>query len=269
MPFVQSRAGQVFYTEQGRGRPVVLLHAALHDHTDFDAVAEPLAAAGHRVLAVDWPGHGRSETPTRGPRSVAAPLLAGVLADLVAELDLERAVFVGNSVGGYAAARLALDHPDRVAGLVLVNAGGFVKVPRLAARALGVPAVNRAVFPRLVPRYMKPDSDRLHAITRRVQDRARSRTGAAVSAALWRSIADPAYDLRADGPRLGVPVLLAWGARDIILPMSAARQTQAAIPDADLRTLQTGHVAFAADPDGFLGLVLPFLESVETAGSAQ
>jgi pimeloyl-ACP methyl ester carboxylesterase len=268
MPFVQTRAGQVFYAEQGSGLPVVLLHATLHDHTDFDAVAGPLAAAGYRVLAVDWPGHGRSGMPA-GLGPVAAPLLADVLADFAAELDLAPAVFIGNSVGGYAAARIALEHPDRVAGLILVNTGGFVKVPRLAARVLGIPAVNRAVFPRLVPRYMKPDSDRLRAITRRVQGRARSRTGAAVSAALWRSFADPAYDLRADGPRLGVPVLLAWGARDIILPLSAARRTQAAIPGADLRTLQTGHVVFASDPDGFLGLVLPFLESVAIAGSTQ
>ncbi len=268
MPFVQTRAGQVFYAEQGSGLPVVMLHATLHDHTDFDAVAGPLAAAGYRVLALDWPGHGQSTTPA-GLGPVTAPLLADVLADFVAELDLAPAVFIGNSVGGYAAARIALEHPDRVAGLILVNAGGFVKVPRLAVRVLGIPAVNRAVFPLLVPRYMKPDSERLRAITRRVQDRARSKTGAAVSAALWRSFADPAYDLRADGPRLGVPVLLAWGARDIILPESTARRTQAAIPGADLRTLQTGHVVFASDPDGFVGLVLPFLESVAIAGSTQ
>jgi len=266
MPIIQTRAGRVFYAEQGRGRPVVLLHATLHDHTDFDAVAGPLAGAGHRVLAVDWPGHGLSETPA-GPRPVDAPLLAGVLADLTAELDLAPAVFIGNSVGGYAAARIALDHPDRVAGLILVNTGGFIRVPHLVARVLGVPAVNRVVFPRLVPAYMKADNDRLRGITRRVQGRARGTTGAAVSAGLWRSFGDPAYDLRADGPRLGVPVLLVWGARDVILPLSAARQTQSAIPGADLRTLHTGHVAFASDPEGFLGLALPFLESVATAGS--
>ncbi|MGW6198719.1 alpha/beta fold hydrolase [Kribbella sp. NPDC055110] len=266
MPFVQTRVGQVFYAEQGSGLPVVLLHATLHDHTDFDAVAGPMAAAGYRVLAVDWPGHGRSATPDI---PVTAPLLAEVLADFATALDLAQAVVIGNSVGGYAAARIALDHPDRVAGLVLVNAGGFVKVPPLAPRVLGIPAVSRVVFPRLVPQYMKPNSDQLRAITRRVQERARSTAGAAVAAALWRSFGDPAYDLRSDGARLGVPVLLAWGARDIVLPKSAARRTQAAIPGSDLQLLPTGHVAFASDPDGFLRLVLPFLESVTVAGSAQ
>jgi pimeloyl-ACP methyl ester carboxylesterase len=264
MPYVRTRAGQVYYADQGDGPPVVLLHATLHDHTDFDAVAEPLTGAGHRVLAVDWPGHGRSGTPAE-PRTITAMLLAGVLADLVAELDLPPAVFIGNSVGGYAAARLAIRQPDQVAGLVLVNTAGFSKASRLLCRLLGVPAVSRAVLPRLVPRYMKPDSARLADITARVQARARSREGAAVAAALWRSFAAPGYDLRADGPRLRAPVLLVWGTRDVILPQAAARQAHAAIPGSGLRTLDTGHVVFAAEPDEFLAQVTPFLTAV-TAG---
>jgi alpha-beta hydrolase superfamily lysophospholipase len=61
MPYVLTRAGRVFYAERGEGPPVVLLHATLHEHRDFDAVAGPLAAAGYRVLAVDWPGHGNPD----------------------------------------------------------------------------------------------------------------------------------------------------------------------------------------------------------------
>lgn len=265
MPYVRTRAGRVYYAERGDGPPVVLLHATLHDHTDFDAVAEPLAGAGHRVLAVDWPGHGRSDTPGE-PRTVTAGLLAGVLADVVAELDLGPAVFVGNSAGGYAAARLALDQPDRVAGLVLVNTAGFSKANPVVCRLiLGVPAINRAVLPSLVPSYLKPDSDRLRDIATRVQARARSREGAAIAAALWRSFAAPESDLRAEGPRLGVPVLLVWGKRDVILPGTAARRVHAAIPGSELRLLDTGHVVFASAPEEFLALVTPFLASVTAA----
>lgn len=63
MAFVQSTAGRVSYQERGSGPPVVLLHATLHDLTDFDAITGPLAARGYRTVAVDWPGHGQSAIP--------------------------------------------------------------------------------------------------------------------------------------------------------------------------------------------------------------
>src|SRR5260370_32964294 len=65
MSFVTTTAGRVFCEERGSGVPVVLLHATLHDHRDFDLVAGPLATR-YRTIAVDWPGHGRSDPPGRG-----------------------------------------------------------------------------------------------------------------------------------------------------------------------------------------------------------
>jgi pimeloyl-ACP methyl ester carboxylesterase len=194
-------------------------------------------------------------------------LLAGVLADLVNRLDLSQAVLIGNSVGGFAAARLALDEPDRVAGLILVNTGGFTRqtaISRLACRVLGSPRVNQRLYPRLVPRYMKARNDHDRAIAARVQARARTGEGARIAAGLWRSFGTPAHDLRAAGPRLA-PVLLVWGARDTIVPLKAGRQTHAAIPGSQFRTLDTGHVVFASDPAGFLELAGPFVEAAAEA----
>jgi pimeloyl-ACP methyl ester carboxylesterase len=262
MPFIATRAGRVFCEQRGSGVPVVLLHATLHDHRDFDLVAGGLAEQ-YRVIAVDWPGHGRSD-PAGANQGIDSFLLAGVLADLVDRLELPPAVLVGNSVGGFAAARLALDRPDRVAGLVLVNASGFTRqtaVTRLVCRVLGIPQVSRRIFPRLVTGYMKPRNDHDRAIAGRVQERARTADGARVAAGLFRSFGMRAYDLRADGHRLGVPVLLVWGARDTILPLKGGRQTHAAIPGSQFRTLDTGHVVFASDPGGFLEIARPFIES--------
>jgi pimeloyl-ACP methyl ester carboxylesterase len=259
---VATRAGRVFYEERGAGVPVVLLHATLHDHADYDPVAERLAAR-YRTIAVDWPGHGRSD-PVSEDRVPGASLFAGVLADLVDRLDLAPAVLVGNSVGGFAAARLALDQSHRVAGLVLVNTGGFTRqtaVSRLTCRMLGSPRVSRRLLPWLVPGYIKPENEHDRAITERVQARARTEKGARVAAGLWRSFGTHAYDLRSDGPRLAAPVLLVWGTRDIILPLRAGRQAHAAIPGSQFRTLSTGHVVFASDPGGFLELAGPFIES--------
>jgi pimeloyl-ACP methyl ester carboxylesterase len=208
MPFVSTRAGRLFYEQRGSGAPVVMLHAALHDHRDFDLVAGQLAGR-YRTIAVDWPGHGRSDPVGEG-RGADAFLFAGVLADLVGRLGLGPAVLVGNSVGGFAAARLALDHPDWVAGLVLVNTAGFTRqtvASRASCRVLGSPRIARRLLPRLVAGYMKPRGDHDRAIAGRVQARAGTAEGARVAAGLWRSFAAPAFALRADGPRLAAPVL--------------------------------------------------------------
>src|SRR5246127_350471 len=124
---VRTRAGEVAYSDVGDGPGVVLLHATLHDRHDFDTIA-PSLRRDHRVIAVDWPGHGDSPAPTPNYRPTAASF-ADVLSDVVAALDLPPAAFIGNSVGGFAAARLAITDPQRVSRLVLVNAGGFISGP--------------------------------------------------------------------------------------------------------------------------------------------
>ena len=266
MSFVTTTAGRVFCEERGSGVPVVLLHATLHDHRDFDLVAGPLATR-YRTIAVDWPGHGRSDPPGRGGAADAFRF-AAVLADVVEGLDLAPAVLIGNSVGGFAAARLALDQPDRVAGLILVNTAGFTAqtaASRLGSRLFGHPWVSRRLLPRLVPRYMKARNQHDRAIAERVRARARTEDGAPVAACLWRSFGTRAFDLRANGPRLTAPTLLVWGVQDIILPLRAGRQTHAAISGSQSRAFETGHVVFASDPDGFLDLAAPFIESATAA----
>lgn len=94
MATLSTRAGQVAYHQTGAGRPVLLLHATLHDRRDFDPIVEALAGR-HRVIAVDWPGHGESHPTDR----VTGPLMADVLDDIVDALNLEDIVLIGNSVG--------------------------------------------------------------------------------------------------------------------------------------------------------------------------
>ena len=62
MPELQLSTGRVHYTESGAGTPLLLLHANPGDSRDFDPVI-PALAQRHRVLALDWPGYGRSQMP--------------------------------------------------------------------------------------------------------------------------------------------------------------------------------------------------------------
>ena len=146
MTTMPTSLGTVSYTDEGSGPPIVLVHAALHDRTDFAPVADALGS-GRRVLALDWPGHGESPPP-------ATPLRAVEFGDLLVQfadrLDLNNVVVVGNSVGGYAACRLALERAARVSGVVLVNTGGFTPhsaATRLLCAVMGRPAVVKAEFP--------------------------------------------------------------------------------------------------------------------------
>lgn len=102
-------------------RLAVYLHGAAADGTIW---GRQLAAVPADNIALDLPGHGRSDGPGRAHIAAYA---ADVLAALDA-LDVPRAVVVGHSMGGAIALQLALDHADRVSGLVLVGTGARLRV---------------------------------------------------------------------------------------------------------------------------------------------
>lgn len=105
MPFLTLPTGKLHYTDTGNGDPLILLHANPGDSRDFDAVISALAEK-FRVLAVDWPGYGKSDTPSP-PAPASIPLYLSVIVTLMDALSITRASFIGNSVGGNVAARLA------------------------------------------------------------------------------------------------------------------------------------------------------------------
>jgi pimeloyl-ACP methyl ester carboxylesterase len=106
--------------EAGEGVPVVLLHGLTATRRYVVMGSRNLERNGHRVIAYDARGHGRSG-PAHDPADYGYDVLA---ADLLAVLDdrgIERAVLAGASMGAHTLVRLARDHPDRAAALVLVT----------------------------------------------------------------------------------------------------------------------------------------------------
>src|SRR5437868_3351254 len=116
MKTIRTRTGNVAYEIFGNGLPLILLHANPGDHRDYEAVI-PALAQDYQVIAVDWPGYGESPAP-QPPKSASAMLFADVLEDVISGLGLERVALIGNSVGGFAAARFASTHPEKVEALV-------------------------------------------------------------------------------------------------------------------------------------------------------
>jgi pimeloyl-ACP methyl ester carboxylesterase len=264
---VQTRLGPIAYETCGDGPTLVLLHASPGSRRDYEAVL-PRLAARYRVVALDWPGYGDSPAPTP-PERASAPAFADALEDAVDVLGLGGAAFIGNSVGGFAAARFAITRPTAVRALVLVNTGGFTRhnaLTRAFCRLRGLRRVARALavpWARLLLRRRTPT---VRAMLVAAAAHARDDAAVAVNAALWRSFATPDHDLRAGAAAIVAPTLLVWGRRDPAVPLrSDGRAAHAAIAGSTLIPLDVGHSAQAEDPDAFLAAVEPFLARALTA----
>jgi pimeloyl-ACP methyl ester carboxylesterase len=105
----------------GTGPVVVLTHGFAASSHMF-ATTVPAIATDHTVIAWDMPGHGRSDAPD-DPSQYSVKAFVEAMLGLVDDAGADRAVFLGHSLGGYLSLEMVLAHPDRAAGLVLVDTG--------------------------------------------------------------------------------------------------------------------------------------------------
>lgn len=119
--FVDTPSGRIHYNEVGEGPAVVFLHGSGPGATGWSNFAANMAHLGEhfRCLAVDMPGWGRSDTVTREKRDHVTAAL-----HFLDALGIEKAAFVGNSMGGATSIRFAATHHDRVSHLITMGAGG-------------------------------------------------------------------------------------------------------------------------------------------------
>ncbi len=115
--FVDVPGGKLFTVDEGSGPPIVLLHAGIADQRSWNDMAPLLNSAGYRTIRYDQRGAGQTTTED---------VEFSRIEDLVAVLDamgVDRAVLVGNSMGGVLAFDTAIEQPDRVVAIVGVAAG--------------------------------------------------------------------------------------------------------------------------------------------------
>jgi len=139
MPTARTNDIETYYERRGEGPPVVFVHGAIVDHSQWDPQLEALSDE-YTTIAYDVRGHGRTGGSQRGRYSV--DLFADDLDALLDALDVEQAVLCGLSTGGCIAQVYAARHPDRVAGLVLADtfAPEYLSVGERLQRSLGLRA---------------------------------------------------------------------------------------------------------------------------------
>jgi pimeloyl-ACP methyl ester carboxylesterase len=139
----------VHYKRAGRGPVVLLLHGSTSSTHGFERVAD-LLSPSFDVIRPDLPGFGL--TGPRADRDYRIPSYASTVANLLTQLGVTRCAVVGNSLGGNIAWNLALDHPARVTGLVLVNATGYPEKTLPAGLRLARNPLVRPLLRRWLPR---------------------------------------------------------------------------------------------------------------------
>ncbi|WP_297798975.1 alpha/beta hydrolase [uncultured Brevundimonas sp.] len=122
--------------------PVIAIHGLTRNSADFEGIASILKANGRRVIAVDVRGRGRSDKAT-DPMTYVPTTYAGDMVDLLAQKGIERAVFMGTSMGGLITMCLAALKPDAIAAAILNDVGPEVAPEGLAriAAYTGKPVV--------------------------------------------------------------------------------------------------------------------------------
>jgi len=258
MPSVHLSSGSVHYTEHGQGEPLVLLHASPGDGRNFAAII-PALAEDYRVLALDWPGYGQSDLPQES-QTVGVSYFYRTLLEFVDALALPPAFLVGNSVGGNAAARLAIAAPAAVRGLVLVAPGGFTAHNEFTRAFCKIQSGRFSLPPyRFASLYLRRRTPVTTAMLRRASSLQATPERVALGRSLWRSFGLAENDLRAVANRIRAPTLLLFGKHD---PVISARKdgayAAAGIPAARLAVLPCGHASFAEAPELFLAEVRPF-----------
>ena len=236
----------------------------------------PRLAQERRVLALDLPGFGLSPEPSDGEISISG---YGRYVDGFCErLGLGKVDMVGNSMGGFVAAEVAIQFPERVSRLVLVSAAGITSADTLQApiltfgrvataitmnsasrhRHVAARPITRHAALALVarhPRLLKPDL----AYEGFIKGAGKAGFDDALRACLN-------YDFRDRLPDVKVPTLIVLGEKDSIIPVRDADEFERMIDDSRKVVMKdTGHIPMAERPQAFNDVLVDFLAETGSA----
>jgi len=215
--------------EGGAGAPVVLLHGPGEFAATWLRVIPDLVAS-HRVIAPDLPGHGASEV-MEGKLDAARAV--AWLGELIEQTCPSPPVVVGHVLGGAIAARFAVQHPDRLRGLVLVDTlglGRFRPSPRFALALVGFVARPTPRSQQRLFRSCMVDLDGLRGnmgeslalLEAYGLDRARTPSVKTALGSLMRKVGVRPIP-KADLARIAVPTTLIWGRQDLQVRLRVAQ----------------------------------------------
>ncbi|WP_255149994.1 alpha/beta fold hydrolase [Halorarius halobius] len=267
---VHTNGVETYYERRGEGPVVVFVHGAIMDTRMWAPQVAELADA-YTVVTYDVRGHGR--TGGSAAATYSAGLYAADLDALLDELDVDRAVLCGLSMGGMIAQMYAARHPERVAGLVLADtftpaplgwAGRFLFLnDRLVALVSPYISYKRLNYLKLrVGNLLAPGvAGDVETVQRLVEE------GPTMAPAELRKVVDSLAAFARgefDPAAIRAPMLVLYGEHEPALLADMADYLCAAIPDAEMLVVPgAGHASNLDNPGFFTDAVREFLAEVD------
>jgi pimeloyl-ACP methyl ester carboxylesterase len=263
---IAGRAVNVITLGAGDEPPIVFVHGLGGSWKNW-LENLPALARTRRVVAVDLPGFGDSEMPEE---DISVSSYARCVEEVCAQLGVGEVDLVGNSMGGFVSAELAIVHPERVRRLVLVDAAGISIVDlrrrptrtliRLVAAQASWGTGQRMIIGRPLLRHLAFRAVMRHPTRLAVDLVAHEAGGPGMPGFVLAMDALLSYDFRDRLPEISCPTLIVHGEDDMLVPVADAWEFRRLIPDSKLRILaDTGHVPMLERPQTFNELIADFL----------
>ena len=259
----------IYWTEVGEGRPLILLHGLADSGRTFNRVV-PLLARRRRVIIPDLPGHGRSGRPAA---SYDLDWYCTVMARWIRELGVDEIDLLGHSLGGGIAQRLLLEG-IQVRRLSLVSSGGFGQEVAWPIRLASLPGVLERIGQPLMHtgtrvgvhlcggRFTRADRAHLSEMNGRPGS-ARALHRTIRSVVNLRGQSHHFLDYADRLPALP-PIAAFWGMKDPIIPVHHAYAIENLLEGVTLRQFSCGHYPHREIPHAFSSALERFLEEPQT-----
>ncbi len=258
--FVKFHNGiEIAFDDRGEGEPLVLLHGFCGSSAYWERIVPELENQ-YRIITPDLRGHGQSSIPDE---MYSMDLIAGDIIGLMDVLKLPKVSLFGHSLGGYVALAIAEKYPDRLTRLSLIHSTGFPDTEEaMATRLRAIADINRegigAYIQGLIPKLFAPK----HLITMPEQVEAAKQIGGIMTA---KGAIHTLQGMRCRPDRrevlstIGVPVLLAAGSEDQVIP--AEKTFTADGPGIFQVKLEgAGHMSMMESPEELTRAIKTFLE---------